>query len=175
MDTLNNSISLNNKNNEKGSLNSFTIRGNRIKKFPVIILIAMLSSSFIAPIVGVIILIIHNSFRVSFIFSFLIFWGIGFYWLKLLLWNLYGKETITLDRDKIYYIADYKYFKGEKQIISSDNLKIYIKEYQDSLGTVQFKSGQKVIETVLKTDLLLLKDICKSIDNYYNNAKRQLY
>ena len=168
MDNISNSII---DKNYINSVCSFTLRGNRTKKFSLIILILLLIFSIIVPIIGTILLTINNNFQIGLIFSFVIFWGIGFYWLKLLLWNLYGKEILTLYIDKLCYTADYKLFKGEQKIISNDNLKINIQEYKDGMGTLHIENDSNVIETVLKTDLLILKDICNSINSIYSKSK----
>lgn len=47
--------------------------------------------------------------------SIAITWLIGYYLLRIILWNTYGKEIIHLHPNSIKYIADYKWFKDSQK------------------------------------------------------------
>lgn len=105
--------------------------------------------------------------------SFLIFWGLGVYLLRILLWNTYGKEIITLEQDKISYLADYKYFKDGLKELKIKNLDIQI-IYEDSMdihvGRLRILNQESEIETVLKSSLTDLELIKEKIIARYNNS-----
>jgi len=85
--------------------------------------------------------------------SFLIFWGIGFLMLRIVLWNAYGREIVTLETDKITYIADYKYFKDAHQAIEIKGMVVeaILDESEKNLGRIRFFNEDITIETVLES------------------------
>ncbi len=44
--------------------------------------------------------------------------------LRIVLWNNFGKEIISLSDDKLSYIADYKYFKDGCRELTTDAIPI---------------------------------------------------
>lgn len=70
---------------------------------------------FISPIVAI--LGVEKLHIFYFIVTFL-FALMGFYLLRIALWNTYGKEIITFNNDIIDYIADYGWFKDSKKQIA---------------------------------------------------------
>ena len=105
--------------------------------------------------------------------SYLIFWGLGFYLLRIALWNTFGKEIITLEQDKISYLADYKYFKDGLKELKIKNLDIQI-IYEDTMdihvGRLRISNQESEIETVLKSSLTDLELIKEKIKTRYNKT-----
>ncbi len=92
----------------------------RVKKAPLFIRSVMFFFTFlffVLPLTGMILgLSMGTSIHIGYLFGLLIFGLLGFYMLRLSLWNTYGKETITFNQENITYLADYGWFKdGENQ------------------------------------------------------------
>lgn len=51
----------------------------------------------------------------SFITTVIIGLLVGFYLLRLILWNTYGKEILSVSADRIDYYCDYRYFRGNRK------------------------------------------------------------
>lgn len=73
------------------------------------VLLFMVLISVLIPLV--VIIIAHDKIGGRFLFSVVMFLFVGFYFLKLLLWNLYGSEVIRIGRDYVSIYQDYKYFQ----------------------------------------------------------------
>ena len=113
------------------------IRGKKVPPFILFSLTIILVISAFIPLVAVGFRVFYEmGFHFGLILSFLIFWGIAIYLSRILLWNVYGKEVLTLKKDKIVYIADYKIFKDGKREVQSSNLKIefYVQSVSDKIN-----------------------------------------
>ncbi|ASS47840.1 MAG: hypothetical protein A3D31_18560 [Candidatus Fluviicola riflensis] len=66
----------------------------------------------------IIILISSNGFHPKLLFGVALAALPGVFFLKLFLWNLYGKEIIQIEADGIRSFCDYKYFIGRKKHLS---------------------------------------------------------
>jgi hypothetical protein len=108
---------------------------------------------------------------------FVIFWGIAFYLLRVVLWNSFGKEVITLFEDKISYHADFKFFTDSKQEINKEGLIVEIIQKTESgktFGNLKLTNQNKVIETVLKADIQELTLIVQEIERATTGRYMQL-
>lgn len=70
----------------------------------------------------------------GFHFSYLIGLGIlgllGWHFIRMFLWNLNGKEIITIEENKLKYIADYGKFKdGAQEMDSTQDIKVVINDH----------------------------------------------
>src|SRR5690606_18335443 len=93
-----------------------------------------------------------NGLHIGIAFSFMLCWGIGFYVLRLFLWNSYGREILILNKNNIIYLADYRLYKDGKRKIGTKNLEIEIINENDpklSLGRLRLKNKSSSIETNL--------------------------
>ncbi len=150
------------------------LEGEKPKIINRIILIVILLISLIIPITGTVALVISGiGFNIGILFSYVIFWGIGIFLFRILLWNSYGKEILTLNMNKINYIADYKYFKDGKQELDLTGLTIeiiHVDKPEKSVGRLRLKNNSEKIETVLIVDISKLKQIEKEIKMHYNTV-----
>lgn len=81
-------------------------KGNRLLIYGV----GMLSLlAFIGPIIFMVVFI--EEITSKFFISVIIFWFVGFYLLRLALWNIYGREFIEISKSRIKIHHDFKYFK----------------------------------------------------------------
>tara|TARA_R110002020_G_scaffold44135_5_gene127482 strand:+ start:47 stop:532 length:486 start_codon:yes stop_codon:yes gene_type:complete len=108
--------------------------------------------------------------HIGIVLSFFFFWGIGFYLLRIILWNTFGREIIILEKDKILYEADYRFFKDGKQTISTENIEVVAVPTEDkteNLAILNFSNKQQHINTVLKVSLDKMRNIAQEINNRY--------
>lgn len=135
-----------------------------------VVLLVFIILSFVLPIVGTVFVSIYMGFKLGIIFTYLIFWATGYYFLKLYLWSKYGKEKLILENEKISYTADYKLFKGNKREVDSKNFKIEVLESFDGskqYGTLKLADNNVTIETVINVSVSDLFEIKSKIQKYY--------
>lgn len=112
----------------------------------------------------------------------------GFYLLRIALWNTYGKEIITFNNDIIDYIADYGWFKdSKKQIAVKERLDYGIMPIgyeEDHEGTLIISLEELNIVCVTKMPIseiekliekLHVMDEIPNIVNVWNLTLRQLF
>lgn len=125
--------------------------------------------AFVAPILVFITIIAEgHGFKFGLIISTCIFWAVGFYLIRMILWNSYGTEVLTLHADKINYYCDYKYFQDSKKEIAVDQLQVEIKRSgeNDELGVLHIANSNEKIEMVVPVpmvDLLRVEGQIKKI------------
>jgi hypothetical protein len=130
----------------------------RVKRAPVIIraLFFLFSFSiFIAPIAGLLFSIANGGgIHLGFFVAIGIFALLGFYMLRISLWNTYGSEKIIFGEEEVIYQADYGWFKSEKIVekrIKSCIFSFYLIGYQDEgMGSLQIDIADKTITCVTK-------------------------
>ena len=94
------------------------------------------------------------------------------YFVRLILWNSFGKEIITFEKDKLSYVSDYRYFKDGKQEIK-DHLGLHIhiiesKQSKGKLATLHFASMDEKVECVSTLSLETCQQIKKLlVENAY--------
>tara|TARA_R110000823_G_scaffold81814_2_gene185910 strand:- start:152 stop:601 length:450 start_codon:yes stop_codon:yes gene_type:complete len=75
------------------------------------------------PILGMILNFIDGAaFHFGYLIGLGLFSLVGFYFVRLFLWNTYGKEVIEISDSTISYYVDYRYFKGNQQVIRYEGL-----------------------------------------------------
>jgi hypothetical protein len=112
-----------------------------------------------------------NRFHFGFLIGIGIFGLIGFYLLRVFLWNSYGKEVISISQNNITYEADYKWFKDGKKIknIDSPNYSIRPIGYEDeNFGALVISSEQDCIESVIKMPNEQLEDLILKLKTVAN-------
>tara|TARA_R110002050_G_scaffold68995_2_gene149408 strand:+ start:680 stop:1165 length:486 start_codon:yes stop_codon:yes gene_type:complete len=155
--------------------NQITIKENQViiksSKSPLAIritLIVILLICFLIPIAATMsIMFERKGPHIGIFLAFLFFWGIGFYMLRLILWNTFGREIITIEKDTIIYEADFRYFRDGKSVISSKELEVRvipIEEEKTNLGILLFTSGDQQLASVLKVPLHKLAEIAAEIN-----------
>jgi hypothetical protein len=139
------------------------------KKAPFIILFVLSVVLFICaigPLFGCYLAINEGSgIQTGHIFVFILLWALGFQMLKIVLWNSFGKEEITIHTKSIYYQADYRFFKGKIREISKENLEINYRLI-DKQGIVVFSltNEEDMIESVLKIEYNDFERIAENLE-----------
>ena len=153
-------------------LSKITLTSPRASIFCRIILQFFTVFFFILPIlstIGTMLLIGELSF--GFVFFYIMFGLSGYYFLRLFLWNKYGKELIYLEKEKIIYEADYKFFKDNKTEIDTKTLAVEIKQHNVSneiFGTLLLKDEDQFIDTIVQIPLLEIESLKIKIEELYN-------
>ncbi len=157
--------------------NQIKIEGNQViiksSKSPLAIritLIVILLICILIPIVATIsIMSERKGLHIGIFIAFLFFWGIGFYMLRLILWNTFGREIITLEKDTLTYEADFRYFRDGKNLISTKKLEVAAIPIDDekNLGILLFTSCDQQLASVLKVPIQRLTEIATEINKKY--------
>lgn len=90
---------------------------------------------FFLPLTGMILgLAMGKGMHIGYLIGLFIFGLLGFYMLRISLWNTFGKETITFNNKNITYVADYGWFKdGKKEKEIADSIAFSVRPigYED--------------------------------------------
>lgn len=138
----------------------------KVEKSPFLIrlILFLLSFSFfVFPIGGAVFSIaLGSGFHIDFFIAIGIFSLLGFYLLRISLWNTYGEETISFLNDKIIYEANYGWFKdGKKETLISnpDFYAVPVGYEEDNEGVLVIGSDDFKIESVVKIPILELEEL----------------
>lgn len=142
-----------------------------VKKSPLLGRIFILFLAFIAvalPIMGMVFRFLDGG---GFHFGFLIGLGafslIGFYFVRLFLWNTYGKEVIAIGDNIVSYYVDYHYFKGNQQEIKYEALVFEVEQIgfeEEQLGRLIIAANEKeFIHSSVNMDISELEEIIQKL------------
>jgi hypothetical protein len=111
--------------------------------------------TFIAPVAGLVFSIYSGGgVHLGFFVAIGLFGLLGFYMLKISLWNTYGSEKIVFGKSELTYQADYGWFRGEvksEDILPPLQFSFYSIGYSDEgLGSLQIDIADKTITCVTK-------------------------
>jgi hypothetical protein len=159
-------------------MNQISFQNNIIKlniiKAPLIIRIIFFLfafASFIFPILGMIIsLTLGNNFNISFLIGIGFFSVLGFYLLRIALWNSYGEESIKRINNELIYEADYRWFRDGKKAIEIKNIKYSILPVgyeEDNNGILVLENGKNKIECSVKIPKQELEELIEKMKNNY--------
>jgi hypothetical protein len=119
---------------------------------------------FIVPVVATIAILANgDGFKAGIIISYIISWLVGYYLLRIVLWNSYGKEIVVIDSESLNYYCDYKYFKSNQQELKLSKLKIEIQKQEDS-GVFVFSNQDEKIQMVIPVSMQDLISVQQEIN-----------
>jgi hypothetical protein len=158
-------------------MQQFTFKNNilnlKVKKSPLPIRIVMFFFAFaffVFPVLGTIVgVLAGGGIQFGYLIGIGIFALMGFYLLRVSLWNTYGEETIEILNDKVVYEANYGWFKdGKKETILTDPKYSFksVGYEEDNEAVLVISSENTQIESVVKmsmTDLEALLFILEPI------------
>lgn len=115
-------------------INQFNFQNNLLKlsvqKSPVIIRAILFLLAFISFFFPVLVMIVSiasgNRFHISYLIGIGVFSLLGFYLLRIALWNTYGEEIILFSKNELLYEANYGWFKDAKKSIVLENIEYLI-------------------------------------------------
>lgn len=122
-----------------------------VKPSPIVIRVVFLLLAFLSvflPLMGMVFAALFGSdFHIKYIIILGVCTLFGFFFLRLFLWNSFGQEVIELKEKTLTYYADYKWFKGNQQTYSFENLTldfVSVGFRAEEIGHLLFVSGEKV-------------------------------
>ncbi|GGK40434.1 hypothetical protein GCM10007963_05630 [Lutibacter litoralis] len=110
--------------------------------------------------------------KIGIFFSFTLLWGFAYYMFRVIAWNQFGKEIFTIEKDKIKYYSDFKYFKDSFKEIDNVDLKIELENIgyiEDNLGVLSIKNETDSLKSVIKVPIPELNELIKKIKTTPNN------
>ncbi|WP_163410316.1 hypothetical protein [Flavobacterium ajazii] len=138
----------------------------KVKKSPFLVRTVMFLlafSFFVFPVLGVIFSITSGSgLHFGYFIAIGIFSLIGFYTLRVSLWNTYGEETIQILENKIIYEANYGWFKdGKKETLISnpDYFSVQAGYEEDNESVLVIASEESKIESVVKMPTIQMEEL----------------
>lgn len=142
----------------------------RVKKAPIIVsvmLFALAFVSFILPLTGLIFgVFMGHGFHFGYLIGLFLFGLIGYYLLRVSLWNTYGQEILKFGRSTIVYQADYGWFKDGAQHISRKDVICYTEKlgYEaDDTGVLIITNTTEAIRSVVKMPTSEIETLLKHI------------
>lgn len=142
----------------------------KVRKTPLIIRVIFFAFAFAFFILPIISLIFSISNGNGLKFGHFIFMGafglMGFYLLRLSLWNTYGNEVFEISTNKIIYEADYGWFKDGKKEITNIELNYSIKSIgyeEENKGVLVIGSNETKIESVVKIPIPQLEELIEKL------------
>ncbi|MBP2282241.1 hypothetical protein H4V97_000559 [Flavobacterium sp. CG_23.5] len=157
-------------------MNQYSFENNQLKfkvsKTPFLVRLVLFIITFLCfafPLFGIIFNIVEgNGIKFGGILAFGIFYLLGFYLLRISLWNSYGEETIQINENKIIYIADYRWFKDGKKTIEKNGVTYSIKPVgyeEENNGILVISNGKSEIESAVKIPKKNLEKLISIIQN----------
>lgn len=157
-------------------MNQFSFENNQLKlkvlKTPLIVRLILFLITFLCfalPLFGIIYNVVQgNGIKFGGVMVFGIFCILGFYLLRISLWNSHGEEIIQFNDNEIIYIADYAWFKDGKKTLEKCDVTYSIKPvgYEDeNNGVLKISNGKAEIESVIKMSNQNLEKLIDRIKN----------
>lgn len=144
----------------------------KVKKSPLFvrgIMFFFAFASFILPCIGIIMAISSGKrFHLGFLIGLFFFGLIGFYLLRISLWNTYGEETIIFQKPTIKYEANYGWFKDGKKSLNFNNPIFSINKIgyeEDKIGILVIEEDTEKIESVVKIPISQIEELIEKIKN----------
>ncbi|TDO95626.1 hypothetical protein [Flavobacterium sp. 245] len=138
----------------------------KVKKSPFLVralLFVLAFLFFVFPLGGAIFGIANGGgLQIGYFIGIGIFSLIGFYMVRIALWNTYGEETIQILENKIIYEANYGWFKdGKKEtlIVKPQYSFAPIGYEEDNQGVLIIASQEAKIESVVKVPMSQLEEL----------------
>ncbi|MFB9076374.1 hypothetical protein ACFFLS_19110 [Flavobacterium procerum] len=140
----------------------------KVRKSPILVRTIMFLFTFLLfalPIGGAITGILSGrGFHISYFIAISVFSLLGFFFLRISLWNTYGQETIQIFENKVIYEANYGWFKDGRKETPITDAKYYYNRAgyeEDNEGVLVIASGDAQIESVVKMPISQLEELLK--------------
>jgi hypothetical protein len=114
-------------------------------------------------------ILLGNGFHFGYLIVCLLCWLVGYRLLKVLLWNMAGKEIISFNGDQLHYVAHYKYFTDGKVEIPLPSLtfeRLPGHSEKENLKRIKISAPEAQIESVLELSILEVDKIEKWIKSH---------
>lgn len=145
-------------------MNQYNFKNNilnlKVKRSPLTVRIVMFFFAFaffVFPVFGAIVgMLMGSGLQFGYFIGIGLFSLMGFYLLRVSLWNTYGEENIEILANKVVYEANYGWFKdGKKElVISAPTYSFKSVGYEeDNEGVLVISSENAQIESVVKMSI----------------------
>jgi len=142
----------------------------KVKKSPFLVrtvMFVLAFSLFILPIGGAIFgIALGSGLHIGYFIAIGICSLIGFYTLRVSLWNTYGEEIIQIFENRIIYEANYGWFKdGKKEtvIINPHFYAVSAGYEEDNEGVLVISSDDVMVESVVKMPITQLEQLVSKL------------
>lgn len=150
-------------------MKQYEIHGNslvlKVKKAPAFVrglLFVIAFLFFIHPLVGIVFFAPFEGFHFWYFIWLVVYAVLGFYLLRLALWNTYGKEKITISKNSVNYFVDYGWFKDrikEAQIDAPVTFSVNPNGYSDRRGRLKIGQNRAAIISAVRMPLEQLQEL----------------
>ncbi|WP_443939252.1 hypothetical protein [Pedobacter sp. MW01-1-1] len=134
-----------------------------------IILFIVTFLCFALPLFGIVLNVVEgNGLNFISVLVLGVFSLIGFYMLRISLWNNFGEEIIHFNDNQIEYFADYRWFKDGIKTLDNDSITYSIKSVgyeEDNNGVLVISNGKSEIESVVEIQHEKLENLIKLLQN----------
>lgn len=139
----------------------------KVKKSPLAIRIVMFFFAFaffVFPVLGTIDSILTGGgMQFGYLIGIGVFALMGFYLLRVSLWNTYGEEIIEISKNMIIYEVNYGWFKDAKEEIAITTVPEYSFKFvgyeEDNEGVLVISSEEFQMESVVKIPVVHLEEL----------------
>ncbi len=141
---------------------------NKITPMPVAIMLCIFAAIFyILPFV-----VAYYSYQESgkpeffLLPAFAMCWFMGTWFLRMMLWNRFGKELFKFTESTVQYIADYKWYQKKPVIIKKQDCIVGLHKIDDKLGKIIFfnEKQNEDIQSALVFPINTLEKIINKIN-----------
>lgn len=143
----------------------------KVKKSPFLVRFIMFIFSFVfflAPLSGMIFsILLGKGFHFGFFIGIGIFGLLGFYMLRISLWNTYGFEKIIFNKKHVTYLANYKWFKDSEKTKEIEPLLFSITSIgyeEDNEGVLKIGFDNSSIECATKMPIPEIKKLIEELE-----------
>ncbi len=125
---------------------------------------------FLLPLVGLFGgLVMGMGLHIAYFMGMFVFGVLGFYLLRISLWNTFGKEIIQFREGRVEYVADYGWFKdGCKEKVMDESLEFSVRPIgfeDDHKGALIIGEGDSAVYCVTKMPNSELNELIKELRN----------
>lgn len=152
---------------EKGEI-TFSINTKGINDFVKGILSFLIIGGMLTPFI---ILTFLEEVNFGFIISMFIFFGVSFLFLRILLWNLKGKECYSIYKNKFVQYNDYAWFKSSVREFDLNEFEINTLEGNyDNLYRLEFVFRENNFSSVIDLSEFEIKELIKKIEDDFQKV-----
>jgi hypothetical protein len=143
------------------------IYGAKIGLLPQVLLLTLTAVGFFMPfIITTIVLQDGEGLRFGLILSWILFFGVGAWALRLFLWNVFGQEELHINENKIHFHSNYKYFKDNKKVFDKSEAEL-IPKPKRWLGNDYYVLVLNTPKDKVETSILIKEEDKNVICDYF--------
>jgi len=153
-------------------MKQFSLQNNqliiKVKPSPLITRLILYPTAFLFflfPIIGLLLdLSEGNGIKFYSLVIVAIFSLMGFYLLRISLWNTFGEEIIKIFPDRVIYQANYVWFRGKKKEVAFAQPQYTFKPLGDEKsGVLVFGSEKSELESVIQLSVFELEELITNL------------